>query len=258
MRLNSLKRKISERIKLQKMQFISDQSGIMRRYIREKQNWDVHLNEAKDFILKSSKIKDKNKVVVLGSGWLLDLPLKELSENFKEVVLIDIYHPKQIQKKAEKFPNITFHTEDITGGLIDFFYENRKKKVLISTIGSFKYSIPENTDFIISLNIVCQLHTILVDYLKKFDLYSDQELKIIEKQIQLSHLNALPKGKSCLITDFEEEIYDDEGNLVGINPLLHFDLPKGNFFENWQWKFDSLMTYRPNAKTYFNTTAIDF
>jgi len=258
MNLNSLKGKIFERIKLQKMQFISDQAGIMRRYIREKQNWEIHLNEVKDFILKSSKTKKKNKVVVLGSGWLLDLPLKELSEIFKEVVLIDIYHPKQIQKKAKKFSNIIFQTNDITGGLIGFFYKNRKEKVLMSTIESFKFNIPKNTDFVISLNILCQLHIILVDYLKKYNLYSDQELKMIEKQIQLSHLSMLPKEKSCLITDFEEEIYDEENKLLGINPLLHFDLPEGNFSKNWQWKFDSLMTYRPDAKTYFNTLAIDF
>ncbi len=258
MNLISLKRKVSERIKLQRMQFISDQAGIMRRYIREKQNWDIHIKEVKDFILKSSKTKKKNKVVVLGSGWLLDLPLKELSGSFKEVVLIDIYHPKQIQQKAKKFPNITFQIDDITGGLIDFFYNHRKQKALISTIESFKYKIPENTDFIISLNILCQLHIILVDYLKKYNLYSDQELKMIEKQIQLSHINMLPQEKSCLITDFEEEIYDSENNLVGINPLLHLDLPEGNYSKNWQWKFDSLMTYRPDAKTFFNTTAIDF
>lgn len=240
------------------MLFISDQAGIMQRYIREKQNWDIHLNEVKNFIKHSSKTKKKNKVVVFGSGWLLDLPLIDLSENFKKVVLIDIYHPKQIQKKAKQFPNITVQTDDLTGGLIDFFYNHKKQKVLISTIESFKYKIPKNTDFVISLNIMCQLHIILIDYLRKHNRYSNQELKMIEKQIQLSHINILPKEKSCLITDFEEEIYDEEDNLVGINPLLHIGLPTGSLSKNWQWKFDSLMTYRPNAKTYFNTTAIDF
>jgi len=258
MSLKSQRRKLSERIKLQKMHFISDQSGIMRRYLREKENWDIHLDEVKNFILHSSKTKKKNKIIVLGSGWLLDLPIKELSENFKEVVLIDIYHPKQIQKKAKQFSNVTLQNDDITGGMIDFFYNHKKQKVLISTIESFKYKIPKDVDFVISLNILCQLHIILIDYIKKFNQYSDQELKMIEKQIQLSHINMLPKEKSCLITDFEEEIYDEKNNLVGINPLLHIDLPLGSISKNWQWKFDSLMTYRPDAKTFFNTTAIDF
>lgn len=68
----------------------------------------------------------------------------------------------------------------------------------------------------------------------------------------------LPKGKSCLITDIEEEILDEKDQLVGMNPLIRVDLPTGNFFTNWQWKFDSLMTYRDDFKTFFNTTAIDF
>ncbi|MBU8891342.1 MAG: hypothetical protein KOO66_01075 [Bacteroidales bacterium] len=258
MNLNSFKTEIKDKIKLRNMKYISDQEGIMRRYIRERHDWNIHIKETKNFILKSAKTKEKNRVVVLGSGWLLDLPLKELSEIFNEIILIDIYHPKQIRRKAKEFSNVTLQTNDITGGLIDFFYKNRKKKVLFSSADSFKYLIPKDTDFVISLNILCQLHIILIDYLKKFGIYSVQELKTLEKQIQLSHLTMLPKEKTCLITDYEEEIYDEDNILIGINPLLHFDLPNGNFSNKWQWKFDSLMTYRDNAKTFFNTTAIDF
>ena len=258
MNIDSKIRKIKEKIKLHSMQYVSDQEGIMRRYIREKQNWDYHLKEIKDFILESANTKAKNKVVVLGSGWLLDLPLKELSEIFNEIVLIDIYHPKQIQRKIREFSNVSLQTDDITGGLIDFFYKNKKKKTLISSVDSFKYLLPKDTDFVISLNILCQLHLILLDYLKRFGAYTKQELKALEKQIQISHLGILPQNKTCLITDFEEEIYDEDNTLIGINPLLHFNLPKGNFSKKWQWKFDSLMRYRPDAKTFFNTIAIDF
>ncbi len=68
----------------------------------------------------------------------------------------------------------------------------------------------------------------------------------------------LPKGKSCLITDVEEEILDEKNSLIGTNPLMQVDLPKGNFSTIWKWKFDSLMTYKDDVKTYFNTKAIDF
>ena len=66
------------------------------------------------------------------------------------------------------------------------------------------------------------------------------------------------KNKTCLITDVEEEIISTDDDLIGVNPLLHIELPEGNFSEQWQWKFDSKMTYRDDAKTYFNTKAIDF
>ena len=249
---------------LQKMQYLSDQEGIMHRYIREKENWDLHLKKSKSFILNAAETKQKGKMVVLGSGWLLDLPLDDLSQQFKEIILVDIVHPKQVLRKIEKYPNVTALKEDITGGLINYIYrtiktdKKKKQKTLLTSANLFSFSLPENTDFVISLNVMCQLHIILIDYIKKFNIYSDSELQNLVTYIQQSHINMLPKGKSCLITDIEEEILDEKDQLVGMNPLIRVDLPTGNFFTNWQWKFDSLMTYRDDFKTFFNTTAIDF
>ena len=244
---------------LHKMEFYNDQNGIMRRYMREKENWDQHLNYSKNFILKSAENKKNATCVILGSGWLVDVPISELSEIFSEVILIDIIHPKQIIHKTKSLQNVKFIHDDITGGLINFFYQSTPKtKALPETINSFHYNIPVKADFVISLNILCQLHIILIDYLKKFNIYSKSEYLQIEKIIQESHIKILPEKKSCLITDIEEEILDEKDEIIGVNPLIHIDLTEGNFSQQWQWKFDSKMTYRENSKTYFNTKAIDF
>lgn len=248
---------------LQKMQYLSDQQGIMRRYIQEKKNWDIHLKKSQQFILKSCETKKKGKLVVLGSGWLLDLPLDNLSKQFNDIILIDINHPKQVLQKIKNYSNVTAVKSDITGGLIDYIYRTLKtykkknRKTLLTSANFYSFSLPINTDFVISLNVMCQLHIILIDYIKKFKTYSDSELKNLLTQIQQSHINMLPKGKSCLITDIEEEILTEKDQAIGINPLIQVDLPIGNFTSNWQWKFDSLMTYREDVKTFFNTTAID-
>jgi hypothetical protein len=249
---------------LRKMQYFSDQEGIIRRYIQEKNNWDLHLKKSKDFILKSAETKKKGKVVILGSGWLLDLPIDELSNQFKEVILVDIIHPKQILHKIKKYKNVTTLKADITGGLIDFIYHSlktdkrKKQKTLISAANSFSFSLPKNTDFVISLNIMCQLHIILIDYIKKYYNLTDSELHNLILQIQQSHIRMLPEEKSCIITDMEEEILTETNQTIGIKPLVQINLPKGNFSSSWQWKFDSLMTYKDDVKTFFNTTAIDF
>ena len=248
---------IKNLIKLHQMDYIPDQQGIMNRYFREKENWDLHIKHTKEFILESAKTKKKNRAIVLGSGWLLDLPLEELAVQFKEIILIDIIHPKQILKRIKKYKNVKLINDDITGGLIDFCYKNKKNKTLITTIDSFHYYL-QDADFIVSLNIMCQLHIILIDYLKKYNQYTNQEINLIEKHIQQSHLNILPNGKSCLITDLEEEIYDEENNLLGVNQLIHIDLPISENTLRWTWKFDTKMTYRPDSKTYFNTIAVDF
>ena len=252
-------KKIQETIKLRQMQYFQDQEGIVRRYMREKENWDNHFSNSKNFILKSAQTKSKNKAVVLGSGWLLDLPIDKLSEQFNEIILIDIIHPKQVVNRIKKYPNVKIQKADLTNGLIDFFYKNKGDKEILNKIDFDKYlfAIPD-ADFVISLNIMCQLHIILIDFLRKHQEDTIKDLQKIEQQIQELHLKALPQGKSCLITDFEEEVFNEDNDLVGVNPLIRINLPLGNFKSTWQWKFDSSMTYRDDLKTYFNTVAIDF
>lgn len=259
MKLNSILDQFNEHIKLREMQYAQDQNGIARRYRREKKYWDDHFSSSKNFILESAKTKNKGTVIVLGSGWLFDLPIDELANQFKEIILYDIIHPKQVIQKIRKYDNVIIEKMDITGGLIDYFYTRTKDKSIISAeeLSSYKLNIP-NCDFVISLNIMCQLHIILIDYLKKFNIYTSKQLRIIEQEIQKSHMQILPKTKTCLITDYEEEIYDEDDALIGVNPLIEIDLPEGEFSKKWKWKFDTSMTYREDHKTYFNTLAIDF
>ena len=264
MNLKNIFKKINEYLILRKMQYFSDQNGIIRRYIHEKENWDSHIKKSKAFILKSAENKKKGKVVVLGSGWLLDLPIEELSKQFNEVILVDIIHPKQILHKIKKYPNVKTLKADITGGLIDYLHHSlktnnkKKQKVLISAIDSFSFVLPKDSDFVISLNVMCQLHIILVDYIINNYTLSDSEIKNFIVKIQRSHINMLPQNKSCLITDIEEETLTEEDQTIGVNPLMKIELPKGKFNSLWQWKFDSSMTYKDDVKTYFNTKAIDF
>lgn len=248
---------IKHYMKLYQMGFIKDQEGIINRYVREKDNWNDHLKKTKQFILESAQSRQKNKVIVLGSGWLLDLPIDKLSKQFKEVLLVDIFHPRQVLHRIEPYKNVKIIHQDITGRLINFFHKNKKKKSLLTTINSFSYKAP-NADLIISLNIMCQLHILLINYIKRFNQYNNTEIRIIEKEIQQSHLNSLPQGKTCLVTDVEEEIYDKNNHIIGINPLIHINLPDNGSMQKWQWKFDTQMRYRKDAKTFFNTIAIEF
>ncbi|HSH51101.1 MAG TPA: hypothetical protein VK982_05175 [Bacteroidales bacterium] len=257
--------KLNNSLKLSKMKYLSDQKGIINRYIREKDGWDEHNNKCKNFILKSAESKINGKAVILGSGWLLDVPLKELSEEFEEVLLIDINHPPQVLKKIEQYKNVSTQKSDITGGLIDYVYQTvktdkkEKTKTLLTAGKLFSYSLPPAVDFVVSLNVMTQLNILLTDYMKTSKLYTDRELQQFALQVQEAHVNILPKEKSCLITEFEEELYDNDGQLIGVNPLIFVDLPESKLPETkWKWKFDSAMNYREDAKTWFNVVAIDY
>jgi len=263
MTIKNLVEIFTQKIILRKMDYISDQQGIIRRYQRETNGWNTHLENCKRFILESSKSKKKGKVMVLGSGWLLDCPINELAHTFDEVILVDINHPEQIKKKISHLSNVRLLETDLTGGFINYVYHVLKTykkdfgKTLISEVQSYSYNIPEDIDFVISLNIINQLNILITDYASRTKYFSKKDILEIASIIQQTHLKNLPKNKTCIICDYEEELYNEDDKLIGVNPLIYLHLPVGNFSKKWQWKFDSLMTYRDDTITNLNVVAID-
>jgi len=63
---------------IRRMGFIKDQEGIMNRYLRESSQWKEHLEHTRKFIRESFAQTEAETVAVLGSGWLLDVPLDHL------------------------------------------------------------------------------------------------------------------------------------------------------------------------------------
>ncbi|MFO8233799.1 MAG: hypothetical protein R6U04_00145 [Bacteroidales bacterium] len=247
-----------------KMGFYKDQKGIMNRYLREGEAWDTHLQNSREFIIQSSEGKDKNHVVVLGSGWLLDVPLKHLAENFKKVTLVDIIHPTQIRKKIQKYSNVHLVEKDITGGVAYQIFQkiqHYKKTKEIPMLTAYKaepIDFGDKPGFIISCNTLTQPGIIIKEYIRNFTEIPETSILDLEKRIQEDQLNLLPPGKSCLITEYEEEIYGKNNDFIGTNPLLLISLPAEKNQRKWQWKFDKKFYYREDAQTFMNVIAINF
>lgn len=242
-----------------KIGFYKDQKGILKRYLREKENWDFHLEKTKSFIIKALESKKGNKAVVFGSGWLLDVPIDELSKKFNEVWLVDIFHPKEILKKISNYSNVKTHIEDITGFSKSICEFSKKSNLYdLKSDNSIKYFLEEkNFDFFVSVNILNQLDILLVDYLSYNWAVSEEEILLFRKKIQAEHLKLMPQGKSCLITDYQEENYK-KAQIIQTKQLIHVNLPEGNFNEKWDWIFDTNSTYNNFSKTILKAQAIDF
>lgn len=241
---------------LSKIGYYNDQKGIINRYLREIKNWEPHLENTKRIILEEINGKSRNKVIVLGSGWLLDIPYQELASAFKEVWLVDVYHPPQSMKKASHFSNIKFMQTELTG-MAEQVYNFTKlfRKTKFKTpVDDFKPVVPLDLslyDYVISCNILDQLDIILTDYIKEYKVYTDAEIDRIVEIIQQSHLNSLPQNKSLLICDMEEVLLNSEDSETNRRNLLQIKLPQDTLIDKWTWKFDTLMTYYPNCKTFF-------
>jgi hypothetical protein len=245
---------------LRKFGFKNDQQGIINRYIRESGGWDTHLQNTKDFILQSAKSKKKKSCVVLGSGWLLDVPIDELLQLFDKIILIDIVHPKQILHKYRKHHNIEFVEADITGlieAVYHFLKQSDKKLNEIEAvyIGEW-YNMLQETDFVVSVNILNQLDILICDYIKKTNIYSTEEIKEFRKKIQQNHFDMLPVGKSCLISDYME-LNLDGGKIIKKKPLVYINLPMNKKTKKWQWDFDTHQTYHKNVDIVFKVMGVD-
>ena len=248
---------------LKKFSFKNDQQGIINRYMRETENWDKHLQNTKEFIIQSTKQKKKNTCMILGSGWLLDVPIDELSQIFDKVILVDIVHPSQIVHKLRKHQNIEFITVDITG-LMEVVYHFLKQKskppksldfIKLNYQNEWFHKL-EHADFVASVNLLNQLDILICDYIKKTKTYTTEEILEFRKTIQQNHLDLLPKGKSCLITDYEE-VRLNKGLIIETKPLVYIKLPTNDKSKKWPWNFDTHGTYHKNFDTVFKVIGIE-
>lgn len=241
------------------MGFRPIQAGIMRRFLREEGGWGSHLNNSREYILNEVKEVNPKSIRILGSGWLLDIPIQEMLEMCETIVLEDIVHPPQIVNKYSRNSKIRFESADITNGVVDLCYKQKKNTFKfdifldqLNRIDSKLYS----EDLIISGNILSQSSIMLTDYLKKRINVRGQEVILISEIIQRQHLDSLPMGRSVLISDFEEEYYDEEDQFIGSKPTVYIDLPKGNNRREWLWNFDTKMVYKDDCKTKLKVVAL--
>jgi hypothetical protein len=249
---------------LKKMQFFEDQDGILKRYINEEGNWNSHLNNSKMFIQDCLNGKNIMSISILGSGWLLDVPVRFLAENFKEVIFYDLRHPKEIKHKYRNQSNFKFVELDITGGLIEqvfLFFSSRKRIDLFEMEHHLivpSVILPFQSDFFISLNLLNQLDILIIDYIRKKTNLTDPFANKMRATIQKKHLELMQPGKSCMVTDFEEINLDFEDNIVLTKSLIYTPIMESLIQKKWIWHFDSQMTYHKNLKTNFNVMALKF
>ena len=248
---------------IRRMGFISDQEGIMNRYLRESSNWESHLQKTRDFIQYSFLDTQIESVAVLGSGWLLDVPIEVLISRFKRVYLVDIHHPAQIRKKTSSMENIQLVEADLSGGVVEQLWQVIRKKPVPDAAHLLKeisFSRPLshlNFDALISVNLLNQLDIILCDYLTKHAYFQQEALQPFRSAIQDFHLQWISETPGCLISDVREINEDKEGQSTS-KSLLHTYLPDGFRSDAWTWDFDSSGTYRTKTLTRMEVKALEW
>ncbi|MFW6369675.1 MAG: hypothetical protein ACOC10_00545 [Bacteroidota bacterium] len=245
------------------MGYLQDQKGILSRYFREKDNWSAHLHNCHNFIQRVVSQDEIRSIAILGSGWLLDVPMDFLIDRMEKIWLVDIFHPREIRHQYKQYNNIEYIEDDITGDGIQRVYDyvKEKRKRTDNNISSLKpadYHLPfPRPDLVVSLNLLNQLDILLVDYLLSKNKGFPEDLTAFRKSVQQQHLNFLLKRKSILISDMTEHRIHLKTQKIEKHALVHVHLPEGKEKKTWTWIFDTHGLYYEGCQTNFEVKAVN-
>lgn len=219
------------------------QLGIARRYYANRAGWDRHCARTRESILSFVTRHQVGELVVLGSGWLLDVPLDELLSQGVSVTLCDIAHPPQVLAQYEGREGVDFLTLDITGGVLDLLNQKRigesELRVRLSSLQMDSVPLPY-TRAVVSVNLLSQLAYPLQE--RYSNIYGE-----LAKVVQEQHLSLVKRFKRGLVvSDVMEMHYRiNTGGHCGTVPTVYCATGGGT---EWVWEFDSNGSYTPGER----------
>ena len=246
---------------LHRMGYYNYQQGLIYRHLDQEGSWESHLHNSRRFILKAAAMLNPVKVTVLGSGWLLDFPLKEITEMACEVCLVDIVHPPEVIDQVSTLPNVKLKEGDVTGGLIREVWEQCAGRTFFNRLRSLRqirvpeYQPDEDPGMVVSLNILTQLESLPLAFIRKRVKARESEYYLFRKEIQKKHIDFLGKHDSVLITDLSEVVIDSSGKVTE-EPSVVTDLPRGRLREEWIWCFEDKRTDYYTRRSDFKVLAL--
>lgn len=164
------------------------------------------------------------RVVILGSGLLVEMPLAALQTQFDEVWLVDAVHLWPVRCLAWRNPALRRRTADLSGRV--------EPSVAGGPLAGIRF------DLAISANLLSQLPLLATAWCQHHDRsgsYYDPAMDM--SMIFAAHLDALRAlaPVACLITDCETRLYAaEDGRVLESQPLLPgLVLPPPEF--SWLW-----------------------
>ncbi len=217
--------------------YLTDLLGLQARYRRIGDHWQQHLDNSRHLILQSAQQCTRhNRVTIIGSGLLLDIPLVQLSTLFNEVILIDVIQSRAVRQRCKQLGNVTPVEHDITG-LAESLTRASTHNKLPTSVARLP-SAALASDLIISCNLLTQLaHTPSRYLIKKQGWHADDpQLQQWQRTIMAEHLSLLAQqdGQCCLICDTDHEYRDKSENVIEQQERL-LGLPLGKADQQWQW-----------------------
>ena len=208
---------------LKRMGYLKELIAIEARHKRQQAAWADHLEACKKIILEAAAGVKPDRVTILGSGPLLDVPLGELADTFADVRLVDIFHMPGVEKRIAHLNNVQLVSADLTG-LAEATYahvnEGRQGPLPPPQADA---SMVAGSDLVVSLNLLTQLPLLPTGWVQENGAATDEAgLKAFARRIIEHHLQfllSLP-GRVALITETERVISDGTAATSSISPRV--------------------------------------
>jgi len=217
------------------MGFLSSSLRVRARFRRCKGAWSPHIHETRRVILEAAnRCASRRKVVLLGAGLLHDIPLRELSGLFEEVVLVDIVHPWLSRVSARRFGNVKQVSADVTGVMEQLPPIAAQPEVDLPVSHPVLFVDDPRLDLAISVNLLSQLPHVPGKYLngRRDETILDAFLKHLV-EAHLDYLRRLP-GHTALITDIAmRRTKRGDPRIEEWDPLHGVELPSPDY--TWEW-----------------------
>lgn len=212
---------------VRRMGYLTELIAIGARFKRQDIYWESHLRNSKHFILKmAAQAPSKETINIIGAGLLLDIPLEELTKQFKTVCLIDIVFLPQLKKKIRYYNNVKLIQCDVSGVVEECYRTKRECPPLPAPL--------PQADVTVSANLLSQLPLLPMEYL-------DTENQEWGKQIIEKHLELIQQCSPFTILLCEtNQIYKDrQGRILEDNDMmLKARLPQAQ--DEWTWQIAPL------------------
>jgi hypothetical protein len=182
--------------------FLTSSIQVRARYQRCRAAWQPHLERTRAALLAAAKLAPgRRKALLFGAGLLHDIPLRELSDRFEEVVLADIVHALPSRLAARRFPNVRLLTLDVTGVMGELPRLRASPDAQLPASAPRAFLEDGRLDFVASVNLLSQLGWIPGNVLG--GLRPEEELAGFQRGLILAHLEYLRRlpGHTALVTD---------------------------------------------------------
>jgi len=190
--------------------------------------WAPHLDQVRTHI--SAAATGGDTVVVLGSGWLHDVPIEHLVARYRRVVLVDAVHPRPVHALARRDPRIILAEIDLSGVLIGLWQHREWPPLLAEPLAvDWRPWCPVPADLVISDLILSQIGMAACRIADRRGADPTASAAWAER-IQAHHLATLPTARrTLLITDTTVSEGDDLTELV---PPSLLPTPRAT----WTWR----------------------